>query len=247
MPNPNPKSFFSIIIPCLNEEHFLPLLLQDLTKQSYQDFEVVVIDGHSDDQTQEVIKKFSYVKLLISKKRNVAYQRNLGANKANGEYLLFFDGDNRLPINFLSELHKQIDKNRPDICSTMTITDSSNFINRVMVILGNLFVYISMLAKRPMFAGACICVDKSIFTKLGGFNESLTLSEDHELVDRYVKKGAKCRFYATPKYYFSFRRFEHDGYYKVLYQWLLGLLADLFKTDRIAQITNYEMGGKRYK
>src|SRR5258705_12413818 len=100
------EPFFSVIIPALNEEKYLPLLLQDLADQSTQDFEVIVIDGRSTDKTVENTLKFKKklpsLTILSSKIRNVSVQRNLAAQKSNGKYLLFNDADNRLPKDFLA-------------------------------------------------------------------------------------------------------------------------------------------------
>jgi len=75
------RPFFSIIIPCLNEEKYLPKLLEDLSNQTLQDFEVIVIDGNSEDKTIQLIEKykdiFSTFKIIISKIRNVSVQRKL--------------------------------------------------------------------------------------------------------------------------------------------------------------------------
>ena len=53
------KPFFSIIIPALNEEKYLPLLLSDLAKQTMRDFEVVVVDGKSEVKTVVTAKSFA--------------------------------------------------------------------------------------------------------------------------------------------------------------------------------------------
>ena len=75
--------FFSIVIPALNEEHYLPRLLLDLSKQTFQDFEVILVDAKSDDDTigmaKQFEKKFGTLTILNSDKRNVAHQRNLGS------------------------------------------------------------------------------------------------------------------------------------------------------------------------
>jgi len=124
---------------------------------------------------------------------------------------------------------------------------NNNIISRIIIFFGNLLVYFSTLLKKPLFAGACICISKSCIDKFGGFDEKLKMCEDHELAYRFTKTGAKCKFYINPKYYFSFRRFEHDGYVKVLFQWWLGLMVDLTNNHNIAHLVHYEMGGKRYK
>ncbi|KKT87511.1 MAG: Cell wall biogenesis glycosyltransferase, partial [Candidatus Collierbacteria bacterium GW2011_GWD2_45_10] len=92
------KPFFSVIIPALNEEKYLPLLLADLAKQTTRDFEVIIIDGNSKDKTVAKAKLFKnklpLLTILSSPVRNVSVQRNQGATKATGRYLLFNDADN---------------------------------------------------------------------------------------------------------------------------------------------------------
>ena len=90
------KPFFSIIIPTLNEEHFLPLLLSDLERQKDKNFEIIIIDGASVDKTREIAKEFSKrLSLTIHEvnKHNVSFQRNIGAKKAKGAYIIFLDAD----------------------------------------------------------------------------------------------------------------------------------------------------------
>ena len=104
------KPYFSIIIPTLNEEKYLPLLLKDLSNQTFQEFEVIVVDGKSEDQT--VNKAQTFTKLvkrltIITSVRNVSTQRNAGAKIAIGKQLLFNDADNRLPKLFLEGLYYQ--------------------------------------------------------------------------------------------------------------------------------------------
>ncbi len=78
----------SVIIPTLNEAACLPLLLRDLSQQIYRDFEVIVVDGRSTDKTLKIAqnfkKKVPRLKIIISPKRHVCFQRNLGAGSAAG-------------------------------------------------------------------------------------------------------------------------------------------------------------------
>lgn len=79
------KPFFSVIIPTLNEEKYLPHLLGDLSKQSNKEFETIIIDGKSEDLTQKKALSFSKelsMKLIESRKRNVSVQKNLGGKAA---------------------------------------------------------------------------------------------------------------------------------------------------------------------
>ena len=101
------KCFFSVIIPTLNEEKFLPKLLKSLGKQTFRDFEVFVIDGGSEDKTEYVFGKHSKhlpsSKFIHSEVKNVGFQRNLGAKNASGKYLVFLDADVDVEQTFLEE------------------------------------------------------------------------------------------------------------------------------------------------
>ena len=104
---------FSIVIPTLNEEKYLPLLLRDLTEQTFTKFEVIVVDGNSDDQTIKEAQKFKNkltLKTITVKKRQVGFQRNIGAKKTRAPWVIFMDADNRLPNYFLQGAKYQLDK-----------------------------------------------------------------------------------------------------------------------------------------
>ena len=101
------QPFFSIVIPTLNEEKYLPKLLQNLADQTFKDFEVIHVDGRSEDKTVQKAARFSKkldIKTLISQKRHVSHQRNLGGKKAQGKWLVFMDADNFLKPYFLQGL-----------------------------------------------------------------------------------------------------------------------------------------------
>src|SRR3989344_5888247 len=96
--------FISIIIPTLNEDKYVPSLLKDLQNQTEPNFEVIVIDGNSDDNTLsscEIFKSDLKLSLVKVNKRNVSYQRNYGAKHARGDYILFLDADVRISHGFI--------------------------------------------------------------------------------------------------------------------------------------------------
>jgi len=111
MPN---QPYFSIIIPTLNEQKFLPNLLSNLTKQTNQDFEVFVVDAKSKDKTienaLEFVNKLPSLTIIKSSQKNVSHQRNIGAKKAQGKIILFIDADTGLPKYYLDGLKYQINK-----------------------------------------------------------------------------------------------------------------------------------------
>jgi len=102
-------TLFSVIIPTLNEEKYIPRLLSDLSVQNFTSFEVIVVDGSSDDKTLDrVSEKIGLFKekgiklsILTTKRISAPYQRNAGAKKAKGEYIVFFDADVRISPLYL--------------------------------------------------------------------------------------------------------------------------------------------------
>lgn len=88
----------SIIIPTLNEEKFLPRLLDSIKKQDSKDYEIIVADAGSKDATVEIAKKY---RCKIVQGGLPAKGRNEGAKIAQGDLLLFLDADVQLPSDFL--------------------------------------------------------------------------------------------------------------------------------------------------
>jgi glycosyltransferase involved in cell wall biosynthesis len=86
----------SVVIPAYNEATYIDRLLNALVKQSYKDLEVIVSDAESKDGTKEVVESFKSkldIKFIESPPLGPAHGRNIGAKKANGVWLLFFDAD----------------------------------------------------------------------------------------------------------------------------------------------------------
>jgi len=94
----------SIIIPIYNEEKVIADTLLNLTQQTVQDFEVIAVDGGSDDLSCEIVDRFENVKLLHAHKGR-AKQMNFGAAVAKGEWLLFLHADTLLPNNAVEKIN----------------------------------------------------------------------------------------------------------------------------------------------
>src|SRR5690348_11138372 len=99
---------YSIIIPALNEEKFLPNLLTSLASQTKKDFEVIVVDGSSKDKTVSRARSFHKtvpgLRVVISKIASLPLQRNIGAKAAKGEWLIFVDADSILLPYFIERI-----------------------------------------------------------------------------------------------------------------------------------------------
>ena len=104
---------FSIIIPVYNVEKYIKKCLDSVFNQSYKDFEVIVVDDGTKDNSMELVKKYD-VKIINQENMGLSEARNNGVKKAKGEYLIFLDSDDYIEKDLLKELDKS-SKNNPDI------------------------------------------------------------------------------------------------------------------------------------
>ncbi len=95
-------SSLSVIIPTLNEEEYLPRLLEQLQRESPH--QIIIADGGSSDRTVEIAQQFGA--LIVHGKKGRAAQMNLGAAAATGEFLLFLHADTAPPPDFSSVIHR---------------------------------------------------------------------------------------------------------------------------------------------
>lgn len=244
------STFFSVVIPTLNEEVYLPKILSDLAKQRRKNFEVIVVDAESSDKTKDKTSKFSKyfpLEFIDGKRQNVSFQRNLGVQNASGEFLVFLDADTRVNTMFTRNLYIDIFKKKGSLYLPTLITEERSRKNRVLFKLINSVIELSQSFAKPLSAGGSIFIAKKLFRQLNGFKENLYISEDHNLVQRARKLGVKAKILKDIKVVFSLRRVEKEGQVIVLYKYLLALVYMLVNGDITSKIFMYEMGGGRYK
>lgn len=104
---------FSIVVPTYNRAHLISGTVQSILSQSYKNFELIIVDDGSSDNTEEVIKPFLSEKIFYFKKQNGerAAARNFGTLRAKGDYINWFDSDDIMFPNHLQEAAKMIAKN----------------------------------------------------------------------------------------------------------------------------------------
>lgn len=247
------KPFFSIIIPALNEEKYLPKLLVDLSEQSYQDFEVIVVDGGSKDKTVTLVSSFSdklpKLTVINSPRAHVCTQRNLGASRAVADILIFSDADNRLPSYFLQGIKYRWEKEGVDLLSPFIIPDNNAPQSKRITTAMNLFIDFQMSIRPKFLLESCFVISKSSFKKINGFDETVNYSEGSTLLSSFTKNGYRARVIKDPNYKFSFRRLKKYGTTKVISDVVTIQLAELLGLDQkqLNLSKLYPMlGGKSY-
>ena len=220
------KPDFSVVVPCHNESGYIENLLHDLSRQTIgiDTFEVVVVDNNSSDNTNEVIWDFAChmpemnVRLVHEYQAGVSYARNAGARAAKGTTLIFLDADNRVRPNFLSEISYTMHEKNSAAGTIRTMPDVADA--RSMFVFWVLEL-IKVFLRRPFGKSF---VNRRIYEKTGGYNEKVVLGENIDFLIR-VKEIAKAegKFFGHVKkpIYCSLRRFNKQGYVRVLGPWLV--------------------------
>jgi glycosyltransferase involved in cell wall biosynthesis len=205
---------FSICIPTLNEEKYVGGILSCLTKQTFKDFEVIVVDGKSTDKTKGVVLGFKDkldIKFMQCPKRGVSCQRNYAAKKAKNEYIIFFDADVQIDNDFIEKIREYLEKNDIDILTSWNKPLSTRIDDELLFLFNNFFALELIKKISPGAIGVFICVKRKSFEKIGGFRENINYAEDYDLVKRFFKSGFKYVLLKKPQIKVSVRRLEKEG------------------------------------
>lgn len=182
---------FSIVIPTYNRAHLIVNTLQSILQQRYKNFEVIIVDDGSTDDTELVLLPFLNENIKYYKKANAerAAARNFGTLKAKGDYINWFDSDDLMLPNHLEEAAKLIKQhNQPEVVAlSFTIaSESLKIIRQIILPFSSCNNY---LYKENILACNPVVVRKDI-ALLFPFNENkmLSASEDYELWLRLASK-----------------------------------------------------------
>ena len=112
--------FFSIVIPVYNAEKYINKCVESILQQSFEDFEVVLVNDGATDRSMEICEELTQkdtrVLLFHQKNQGVSAARNKGISMAKGKYLVFVDADDYIREDTLMLLHKSCNDCRADVC-----------------------------------------------------------------------------------------------------------------------------------
>ena len=174
----------SIIVPTRNEENSLEKLLKSLKKQTYKNYEVIVVDGGSSDGTERVAKKYGARFIReYGKYKSPANARNIGMQKAKGEIAIVLDCDYEVGGRFLEEGVKAFSKKgiAGVVCSHKLAEDTpveKTLASKIKTRMGIVHVY-------PIFTR------RGFIQKMGGWDASLGYGEDRDLNNSILRYNEK--------------------------------------------------------
>jgi rSAM/selenodomain-associated transferase 2 len=200
----------SVIIPTYNEQDNIENLLQCFVSSIQKNnFEIIVIDGGSTDETSKIVNRIKEVQFYVSPKKGRASQMNYGASKASGEIFYFVHAD-VVPVqsfydDILAAIYHKIDFG----CYRYKFDSPSKMLKF------NAF----MTRFNTVWAGGgdqTLFIKKEIFFRLNGFDENLLIMEDFDLVKRAKKR--KYFFIILPfNVTVSARKYINNSWLKVQY------------------------------
>jgi glycosyltransferase involved in cell wall biosynthesis len=216
----------SIIIPTLNEEEHLPILLKSIISQDFKDYEIIVADKNSKDKTRQIAKSY---KAKIVKGGLPSKARNNGAKAAKGNILLFLDSDVRLSKGSLNKALTQFKKRKLGIALLSIRADTKNVLDKTLYRTADNFLKATQFFK-ALGAGCCgIMIKTVIHNKIKGYDESRKYGEDTD----YIVKASKLGKFGvlTSKVYVSTRRLKVEGRWRTMSKYLRSTIYDILGKD----------------
>ncbi len=244
------KPTFSIIIPTLNEEKFLPKLLDSLSRQTNKDFEAVVVDGASRDKTvqaaHQFMRKIPRLTVDIVKKPGLPVQRNRGAAISRGEWLVFADADTVFLPYFIDRISAFIRDGKSQLFTTWFRSDSEDPKDAVYTLFANVYIEATLLFKKQQTFGPLTIVHRQAFDLVNGYDEAHAFHEDVDFGQRLHRAGVSLDILRETLYVWSLRRFRKHGVLKVMNQYILSFFPILFFNRSVKYMPGYVMGGHLY-
>ena len=185
----------SVIVPTYRRPHLLPRALNSLLNQTFTDFELIVVDDGSGDETAEVVAGFVDPRLryiCLETNGGVANARNQAVERAQGEWLVFVDDDDRVEPTFLAELVDLISHAPPTVGfvwswkSIVELTATGERVIRVETyrVVSPQPIPGADLPHRPRGGSSGLVVRRRVFEEMGGFDPAFYSVDDTDLLLR---------------------------------------------------------------
>ena len=204
------NTLVSIVVPTYNHSIYLKRALESIIDQTYENWEVIVIDNHSTDNTSKVVANFKNNRIKYLKVHNkgiIALSRNIGIKSANGEWIAFLDSDDWWTRDKLEICIKNINENVDFIYHDLEIrSNKPRIFGRKKIKSRRLKkpVLIDLLTEGNAIGNSSVFVRKKFLDEINGIDESkeLVAAEDYntwlriaKLTDQFVYLQKRLGYY----------------------------------------------------
>ncbi|MBZ8182200.1 glycosyltransferase [Oscillatoria salina] len=192
-------TLISVIIPAYNAQKTIKETIESVLKQTFPDFELIIINDGSQDSTLEIIQEIKDPRIRVFSYQNSrqAVSRNRGISRATGEYIAFLDADDLWTPDKLEKQLTALQTNPEAAVAyswTNWIDESSQFLRRGSYLSFNGYVYPQLLQINFLENGSNPLIRREALETVGGFEPSLTPAED---LDLYLRLAARYSFVAV--------------------------------------------------
>ncbi|MFH1591802.1 MAG: glycosyltransferase family A protein [Candidatus Woesearchaeota archaeon] len=173
----------SIIIALFNAEKEINLCLSSIFESNFKDFEVIVIDDYSTDNSVEIAKKYPVRFFSTEKNSGPAKARNIGAKEAKTDLLFFLDSDTKVEKNSLTLLHESV-LNNPEVIGVIGLPNTTSLRKGMAPdynALKNHYTLFIAEEKNNYFTTQMGAIKKSIFEQVGGFDENFKSADIEDI------------------------------------------------------------------
>jgi glycosyltransferase involved in cell wall biosynthesis len=183
---------FSVIIPCYNHAHFLDDSLSSLRSQSFTDWEAIIINDGSTDNTEEVANKWCKIdpriKLISISNSGLSSARNKGIDFSSGEYISLLDADDKYASNHLDSILKLFHDNADIVFTGYSYFSANTSINHNVKL--NVETDFHQILYHNIVPPVAVAFNHKLLLQSGNFDPSLKSAEDWDLWIRFYKIGA---------------------------------------------------------
>ena len=216
---------YSIIVPVFNRPDEIDELLESLTCQTFNDFEVIIVEDGSQKPCKEVCDKYTdklNLKYFMKENSGPGQSRNYGAERSEGEYLLILDSDVVLPENYLYAIEEELHRDKADAFggpdrAHNSFTDTQKAISYSMTSFFTTGGIRGGKKKMDKFYPRSfnMGIRREVYNKLGGFSK-MRFGEDIDFSIRIFKAGCKCRLFPGAWVYHK-RRTDFRKFWRQVY------------------------------
>ena len=229
-------AFFSVVIPLYNKELFIEQTISSLLKQSFTDFDVIIVNDGSTDSSLEKLSPLvdDRFKIINQENKGASYTRNLGINESTGNYIALLDADDYWHPNHLLELKKLIEEfpNAGLYCNNYEIKLNENFIKKASLNFkfSDECIIISDFFDANIFGfvatSSSVAFLKTSFKKTGAYDLRLRTGQD---IDLWIRFALNYDIAFNPKITMMYNNFDN-----------LSLSNSKFNADRYLLVNKYQ-------
>ena len=184
----------SVIIPTYNRTNLIGGAIQSVLNQTFQDFEIIVIDDGSTDNTEETVNSFNNIKIRYishSNNRGVSAARNTGIRASRGEYIALLDSDDEWLPGKLDKQIKVLQSESSEVgvvySDLFYIDENGKNMNKLRNPEKGGYIYEDLLSKNCMSPPSTLLIKKECFNRVGLFDNLLNAQEDWDMCIRIAK------------------------------------------------------------